>query len=290
MFVKRTYRQLFLGMTGTLFGAYLATCLYLYFYQRHLIFSPKKSIETLPNAPRFRLPYQEIWISIRKSSEHLNAWWIQAKSRSPHQGKVILYFPGRSGNKGDNLFRAEGFHQIGFSVLTIDYRGFGNSGGNFPSERQVYEDASAAWLYLTKKCHISPKNIYIYGESLGGAVAIDLAVKHPDAGGVIVQSSFTSMVAVAKKQANWLSFLPLQSIVTEKFDSLSKISKLKIPVLFLHGTGDKIVPYSMSQQLYKAAPQPKSILLIPDKGHIVIYKAGKDSYLQAIEKLVANND
>ncbi len=290
MFVRRKHRQIFLGLTGTLFSSYFATCLYLYFYQRYIIFNPKESIETLPNAPRLQLPYQEVWISIGKSSEHLNAWWIQAKLRSPHQDKVILYFPGRSGNKGDNLFRTEGFHQIGFSVLTIDYRGYGNSGGNFPSEQQVYEDALAAWLYLTKKRRISPKNIYIYGESLGGAVAIDLAVKHPEAGGVIVQSSFTSMIAVAKKQANWLSLLPLQSIVTEKFDSLSKVSKLKIPVLFLHGKADKIVPYSMSQQLYKTAPQPKSILLISDKGHIAIYKAGKDSYLKAIDKLVTIND
>jgi uncharacterized protein len=287
MLTKKRYRHLSFGIAATLIAAYCTTCLLLYRWQRYLIFDPQQSIETLPDVPGFQLPYQEIWIPIPKTRERLNAWWIEGKSgKNKLNGKVILYFPGRAGNKGDNLFRIEGLNQIGFSVLTIDYRGFGNSGGSFPSERQIYTDAAAAWQYLTQTRRISAENIYIYGESLGGAVAIELAIKHPQAAAVIVQSSFTSMVQVAKIQAVWLSWFPLRSIVTEKFDSLAKVPRLKIPVLFLHGTDDKIVPHSMSQQLYQAAPQPKSLLLIPKAGHYAIYQAGKNSYLEAIKKLV----
>jgi uncharacterized protein len=273
-------------MTGTVCCSYLAACFSLYYSQRYLIFSPKETFAILPDAPRLGLSYQEVWIPVAKSSERLNAWWIEAKSTASRKDKVILYFLGRAGNKSSGVYRAEGMHEIGLSVLAIDYRGFGNSDGNFPSEKQVYEDAEAAWQYLTKERGILPQNIYIYGESLGGAVAIDLAVKHPEAGGAIVQSSFTSMGAIAKKHAKWLSWFPLDSIVTEKFDSLSKVSKLKIPVLFLHGDKDDIVPHYMSQQLYKAAPEPKSILIIPDRNHYSINRGGKYSYLKAVRNLV----
>jgi uncharacterized protein len=286
LFARKNYRQLLLGMTGTVCFSYLATCLGLYYSQRYLIFNPKETIALLPNAPTVDTPYQEVWIPVAKSSERLNAWWIEGKPTSRLKDKVILYFLGRSGNKSSGVFRAEGFYDVGLSVLAVDYRGFGNSDGQFPSEKQVYEDALAAWHYLTKERGIPPKNIFIYGESLGGAVAVDLAVKRPDAGGVIVQSSFTSMEAIARKQARWLSWFPLRSIVTEKFDSLSKVSKLKIPVLFLHGKKDDIVPYSMSQELYQAAPEPKSILIVPNGNHYSLYQGGKYFYLTQVKKLI----
>jgi pimeloyl-ACP methyl ester carboxylesterase len=209
-------------MTGTVCCSYLAVCFSLYYSQRYLIFSPKETFSILPDAPRLGLSYQEVWIPVAKSSERLNAWWIEGKPTASRKDKVILYFLGRAGNKSSGVYRVEGMHEISLSVLAIDYRGFGNSDGSFPSEKQIYEDAEAAWQYLTKKRGILPQNIYIYGESLGGVVAIDLAVKHPEAGGAIVQSSFTSMEAIAKKHAKWLSWFPLDSIVTEKFDSLIK--------------------------------------------------------------------
>lgn len=97
------------------------------------------------------------------------------------------------------LARVSAFRQLGFSVLVFDYRGYGRSSGNFPDESQVYQDGQAAWNYLRNERNISPRQILIYGESLGGAIALDLAVKHPEAGGLIMQSSFTSMA----QTVNW---------------------------------------------------------------------------------------
>ncbi|MCC5635890.1 alpha/beta hydrolase [Nostoc sp. CHAB 5844] len=174
---------------------------------------------------------------------------------------------------------------LGFSVLVIDYRGFGKSQGKFPSESQLYQDSQIAWNYLVKTRRISPEQIVIYGESLGGAIAIDLAIKHPQANALIVQSSFTSMAEVIEHR-DFLWLFPINLLLTQKFDSLSKVRSLQIPVLFIHGTADSVVPSYMSQQLYNAAPEPKQILLVPNAEHFRIYQPGNNSYLQAMQKFL----
>ena len=146
----------------------------------------------------------------------------------------------------------------------VDYRGYGRSSGGKPTEARVYEDAESAWDYLVTQRGIAAKRIFIYGHSLGGAIAIDLAVHHADAAGVIVESSFTSMAAVADS----ISYdLPTGILIHERFDSLAKVPTLKIPLLIIHGTWDKTVPAKMGQQLFDAAPQPKTIELIEGGTH-----------------------
>ncbi len=201
--------------------------------------------------------------------------------------KVILYFCGAAGNKGyyNHVARLQGMRQLGFLVLVIDYRGFGSSQGHFPSESQLYQDSQIAWNYLVKVRSIPPEQIVIYGESLGGAIALDLAVKQPEASALIVQSSFTSM-AEEVKHRDWLWMFPVDLLLTQKFDSISKIRSLRIPVLFIHGTADSVVPSYMSQQLYDAAFEPKQILLIPKAEHFRIYQPGSNSYLQAMQKFI----
>lgn len=177
--------------------------------------------------------------------------------------------------------------QLGFSVLVIDYRGFGSSQGNFPSESQLYQDSQIAWDYLVKIRRIPPEQIIIYGESLGGVIALDLAIKQPKANALIMQSSFTSM-AEAVKYRDWLWMFPVDLLLTQKFDSISKVRSLHIPVLFIHGTADSVVPSYVSQQLYDAAPEPKQLLLIPKAGHFQIYQPGINSYLQGMQKFIEN--
>jgi uncharacterized protein len=274
---------------------YLSFCLFLYVRQCQLIFRPSEKINTLPSDPEFKLPYEDVWISL-SSQQRLHGWWIPAPSshekfvpipNEPSQilksSKVILYFAGAGGNISyyNYIARIQGLRQLGYSVLMVDYRGFGLSRGYHPSEAQLYADSQAIWNYLTKTRNVAPEQIIIYGESLGGAIAIDLALKQPHASGLIVQSSFTSMAATVK-QMDWLWLFPIDWLLTQDFNSLSKIKSLQVPVLFIHGTGDTVVPAYMSQQLYKAAPQPKQILLVPKAGHYRIYQPGKSSYLQKI--------
>ncbi|MCU0541901.1 MAG: lysophospholipase [Oscillatoriaceae cyanobacterium Prado104] len=297
-------RQLAIALVLTLAIAYISCCLFLFFRQRYLIFRPSYKISELPNSPDFKMPYREVQIPVANTGEYLHAWWVEAltdrEQFHPIQNEpakviksrmTILYLCGAGGNKSyyNNLARVQALRQLGFSVLVIDYRGFGASQGQFPREAQFYQDSQAAWDYLVKVRQIPAREIVIYGESLGGAIALDLAVKNSAAKAVIVQSSFTKMAEVVTQQ-NWMRLFPIEVILTEKFDSLKKVRSLQIPVLFIHGTADDIVPAYMSDQLYKAAPEPKQIFLIPGARHYAIYQPGNNSYLQAIEKFMKTID
>lgn len=253
-----------------------------------------------PDASDFNLPYEDIWIPISGSQARLHGWWIPAPTQDENSvlladepaniltsPKVILYLCGVGKNMGDYnyLARVSAFRQLGFSVLVFDYRGYGLSKGNFPNELQVYQDSQAAWQYLRDVRQIPPEQIFIYGESLGGAIALDLATKHPESGGLIMQSSFTSMAEAVKHRA-FLKIFPINFLLNERFDSLSKIQSLKVPVLFLHGKSDSVVPFEMSQRLYDAASEPKQLFIISGADHVRIYQPGEQSYLKAIQRFV----
>src|SRR5678815_1944211 len=120
-------------------------------------------------------------------------------------------------------------------------------------------------MCIRDRRNIPPAHIAIYGHSMGGAVAIDLASKHPDAGALITEGTLTSVIDRAR--GTWAAYLPLRLIITERFDSLSKIGSIRVPKLILHGDSDTMVPPIMARQLYDAAPEPKQIALIPGGGH-----------------------
>jgi len=298
-FRKRSKKWQLLTIVSVLGFTYISVCLFLFFRQRHFIYRPKLELSMLPSASVFNLPYKDVWIQRSGFKEQLHGWWIPAASpqarfsiilhepvqilKSP---KVMLYLCGVGNNMGDYnyLSRVAAFRQLGFSVLVFDYRGYGRSEGNFPDESQVYEDANAAWNYLRDVRHIPSKQILIYRESLGGAIALDLATKHPEASGLIMQSSFTSMLDAIKYRA-FAKIFPVDLILTERFNSISKIKSLQVPVLFMHGRDDSVVPPEMSQRLYNAAPEPKQLFLISGAEHVRIYQPGQ-SYLKAIQKFV----
>src|SRR3989454_11049701 len=141
-----------------------------------------------------------------------------------------------------------------------DYRGYGESEGPFPSEKTVYEDADAAWISLVDQRGIRPARPYIYGHSLGGAIAIELAAHHPEAAGLIVESSFPSIREMPKLRKQY-ALLPMQ-LLSQRFDSIQKVSKLRLPVLYIHGTTDEVVPYAMGEQLFRASGGRKRFIAI----------------------------
>ncbi|MEG4407444.1 alpha/beta fold hydrolase [Microcoleus sp. MON2_D5] len=204
-------------------------------------------------------------------------------------GGVVLYLHGNASNVGANVEHAYRFHRLGFSVFVMDYRGYGKSQGDFPSESQVYEDAQLAWDYLVKQRGINPNQIYLYGHSLGGAIAIDLAVRHPEAAGLIVEGSFTSTRAMVNFQKGLFWMFPIDLLLTQRFDSLSKVDRLQMPVLFIHGTADNVVPVEMSKKLFDAAPEPKQLYIVPEGGHTNVAQIGGAEYLQILSQFLGSS-
>lgn len=177
---------------------------------------------------------------------------------------------------------------MGFSVLAVDYRGFGQSRGPLPSERSVYQDALIAWEHLARLQPEASKR-FIYGHSLGGAVAVNLAheladdKQSPQAAGLIVESSFTNLGDVATAVSN--TSLPVRWLLSQEFDSLSKIGAVGVPVLIAHGRDDRYVPARFSEALFDAAREPKQLLLIDGANHNNSLRMAANSYRQALQTL-----
>ena len=206
---------------------------------------------------------------------------------------MIFYLHGARWNLTGHVRRIEQLRRFGFSVFAIDYRGFGKSDGDLPSEEMCYEDANAGWAWLARQQPDAARR-FIYGHSLGGAVAIDLAAKlaasdranraqGPQARGLIVESSFTSLPDVAAELS--FSWLPTSLILSQKFDSIEKIKAVDIPVLVVHGAGDRFIPAKFSQALYRAAPSPKKLLLIENGSHNNSMWIGDGEYQHALGDL-----
>jgi fermentation-respiration switch protein FrsA (DUF1100 family) len=227
---------------------------------------------------------EELDIPLHGAGQHINAWWWPSdRAHAP----AVLYFHGSRWNLTGQLTRISQLHEFGFSVLAIDYRGFGKSAGGVPSEESVYEDARVAWNRFTELVPDANRR-FIYGHSLGGAVAVDLAAaldRAPahageEARGLIVESSFTTLADVARALS--YSWLPTQWILSEKFDSLAKIEQVRMPVLFVHGSADRFIPARFSQALYDAARARKRLLLVDGASHNNSMRVAPDAYRDAL--------
>ncbi|MBA6131613.1 MULTISPECIES: alpha/beta hydrolase [Pseudomonas] len=224
------------------------------------------------------------------ANQSLHAWWWPARRAN---APAILYLHGVRWNLTGQLFRIEQLHAMGYSVLAVDYRGFGQSRGGLPSEATVYEDARIAWERFAQLQPDAGKRL-IFGHSLGGAVAVELARAlaaearqggaAAPARGLILESTFTSLGDVAAEVAN--TSLPVRWLLSQKFDSLGKIQDIGLPVLLVHGLDDRFVPARFSQQLYEAARQPKTLLLVPGASHNNSMSLAGPRYRQAIQALL----
>lgn len=260
---------------------YASACGYMWATQMEQVFEPTQMLQT--NPARMGMKYDALRIPSGKGADQgeLDAWWVPSDQAD---APTILYFHGNYRNIGNNLEHTQRLHNLGYNVLLADYRGFGRSSGGKPSETKVYEDAEAVWQYLVRQRGI--KSPFIYGHSLGGAIAINLAVHHADAAGLITESTFTSMQAMGEKD---YGFLPIGYLLSQRFESLKKVPDLKMPVLFIHGTWDKKVPADMGRQLYAAAPEPRKLLLIEGGEHNNSAAIGWVEYRDAVSSFVRKN-
>ena len=192
----------------------------------------------------------------------LHGWWIPAeKQRAARPAVHLLLCHGNAGSVEDRLIHARYLVDAGVDVLLFDYRGYGRSQGS-PGEEGTYRDARAARQALLARKGVDPARIFYLGESLGGAVALDLALVHPPRG-LVLQSAFTSIRDMARFHYPFIPTL----LVPDAYPNLARIRELRAPLLLLHGDADDIVPVTAGQALYAAAPEPKKLQVLPGLGH-----------------------
>ena len=289
--------------------AYIAICILLWRLQNRLMFVPSRVLDTNPGD--LQLQYKDVWLPVsagdkkvkvdRVKADRANAeglkrihgWWIDSPPSASFGGtaKVLLFLHGNAENISGNLDHASKFQKFGFSVLIVDYRGYGISDGSFsdggfPTEKSVYQDVETAWNYLVEERGISPEQIVIYGHSLGGAIAIELASHHPEADSLIIEGTFTCMRDMADYQYSYLGIFPIDLLLKNHFASMNKVGSLKMPVLFIHGQDDDVVPYWMSEALFEVASEPKQLLLVPGADHNNVASLSGEEYWQAVRRLV----
>jgi len=259
-------------LIALLFGALALPggCSWIDVKQREFIFRPVKDDWRGYSGEADR---SQIRIPVGDNGDYLAAWWMPAATAG---APALLYLHGARWNLTGSSSRIARYRQLGFSVLAIDYRGFGKSSGEMPSEEMAYEDARAAWAHL--KILAPDAQRYVYGHSLGGAVAIEVARNNPAMSGLILEATFTSIRDMAYQYA-W-GWLPVDLVLTQRFDSLEKIADVKAPTLFIHGRADRLVPHAMSEQLFAAAKSPKQLLLIDGAGHSNIAWSGAFDQVQ----------
>ena len=256
------------------------------YFEPRMVFTPsqaysswtRKGYEAVEQG-RTRALVQDVWLTTA-DGVRIHAWFMSPRGDRGRELPVVLWFHGNAGNVGRFLRVYEKVVGLSAHVFAVDYRGYGHSEGT-PSEEGVYRDADAAWDYLTRQQGIPPERIIIYGFSLGGAVAVDLAARVKP-GGLIVQSSFTSIPELAH---NHYPMVP-RWLVRTQLDSLAKISEVRCPKLFIHSTGDRLIPYDMARRLYDAAPEPKEFLVVKGAGHSQTFSKGGKKLLKAIRRLL----
>ncbi|MBE9139228.1 alpha/beta hydrolase [Nodosilinea sp. LEGE 07088] len=245
------------------------------------MYLPSATVVTTPSA--FGVDYTDVWIPVKSTDGgRLHGWWLPAKSDHP---LTILYLHGNAGNISDNLGKALELRSLGAAVLTIDYRGYGQSSGPFPSEQRLYEDAWATWQYLHHERGVAAHHLVIYGHSLGGAIGIELASHIPHLAGLVVEGSFTSMADMASR-SQYNRWFPARRLVNQKFDSLAKVQHLEMPTLYIHGVADASIPATMSKALYQATGGPKTLWLVPNADHNDLTAWAGDEFRQRLYRFL----
>lgn len=227
---------------------------------------------------------QDVWIGfaskVTGEPGKLHALWLPADHET-ERTPVLLYLHGARWNVESSAPRIERMQELGFSVLAIDYRGFGKSSPGLPSEDTAYEDARAAWDWLAQRYPKRPR--FIFGHSLGGAIAIDLASRVPDEQGTIVEATFTSIPDVAASM-KW-GWLPIGPLITQRFDALRKVARIGSPLLVVHGDHDRLIDSALGHRLFEAARGPKEFLLVKGGSHHSTMAVGMDDYRMALADL-----
>ena len=248
---------------------YLAIVSAMYFGQRKLIFRPDTTPSVLAEAG---LPdVRDVTLRTTDGLD-LRAWYLPPSSGT---APVLLYTHGNAGSLIDRAGRLSLYHSAGIGCLLVDYRGFGGNPGE-PTEEGLYTDGRAAYAWLMEN-GVAPDRLVLYGESMGSAVAVKLATEH-EAAAVILDAPFTSIVDVAAGRYPWI---PVSLLVKHRFESLSRIDRVRQPLLIMHGTEDRVVPYELGVSLFRAANEPKQFVRFDGGAHMDLYDRGALQHVTA---------
>jgi len=267
--------------------AVLAGCTTLDEQQRGWIFQP--SDRSWGASAGERGDMRDVWIEFESVTTgrpvKLHGLWLAADpnkaSWNGAKAPLLLYLHGARWNVEGSAPRIRRMQELGFSVLAIDYRGFGKSSPELPSENMAYEDVHAAWRWLAAQHPDQPR--YIFGHSLGGAFAIELASKVDDEAGTLVEGTFTSIADVVSTM-KW-GWLPLRALITQPFESVAKVAHLGAPLLVVHGANDTMILPSLGRKLYDAAKGPKAFVLVEGGSHHNTNTLGQAQYRLALAEL-----
>ncbi|MGD9867155.1 MAG: alpha/beta hydrolase [Hyphomicrobiales bacterium] len=194
----------------------------------------------------------------------LVAWWAKAPEGRP----TVLYFHGNAGNASSRGYKIKIIMESGYGVFYLNNRGYGGSQGQ-PGEAANVKDAFAAYDHLVAE-GVDPRDIFVYGESLGSGQAVKLGAEKPVAA-IGLEAPLMSTVHVGKR-TYW--FLPLGLILRDRFDNLRNVRSVKAPVVVVHGKHDEVIPLSHGEAVFAAANEPKEFVLIPDAGHSDLFNRG----------------
>ena len=229
---------------------------------------------------------QDVWIEFQSKETGAPAklhglWNAHERFENDSKAPVMLYLHGARFNVVGSAFRARRMQELGFSVLAVDYRGFGKSTNELPSETLAYEDARAAWDWLARQYPDRPR--YIFGHSLGGAIAIELAAQVSDEAGTLVEGTFTSIPDVVSSY-KW-GWLPVGPLITQRFEAIGRVKQIGSPLLVVHGSEDNTIKPELGRRLYDAATGRKSFVLVEGGSHHNTNAVGQPQYRLALAEL-----
>ncbi len=264
--------------------ALMAGCATLDEKQRVWIFQP--SDRTWSGGLSAAEGMEDVWIDFNAPATgkpvKLHGLWAANENLNQRKdAPVLLYLHGARFNVTGSAFRARRMEELGFSVLAIDYRGFGKSTNELPSEKTASEDARAAWDWLGKKYPNRPR--YIFGHSLGGAIAIELAAEVDDEAGTVVEGTFTSIADVVST-FKW-GWLPISLLITQRFEAVKRVPDIGSPLLVVHGGDDRLIQPELGRKLYEAAKGRKAFVLVEGGSHHNTNSVGQAQYAAALSSL-----
>ena len=250
--------------------AYLVILLFIYFYQRNLLYHPS---ENNYQNDEVKFNYEEVYIEVDNDIK-LKSWFI---NKDLKKFKTLLIYHGNAGDLSNRIYKLNELNKLKINILLISWRGFSGNKGS-PTEKNLYKDAEAAIKWLNKK-DVNNNQIILYGESLGTGVAVEMA-KINDFNGIILESPFTSIENSAKI---YYPYLPVKYLLKDRYDTISKINMVKSPIMIMHGEKDDVVPFSMGKILFEKANSPKHSYFTSTDDHMMEFNS---ELLEAIKNFV----
>ena len=244
------------------------------FLERTFVCFPERAHDGRPED--YGLTARDLYFMTRDRVK-LHGWLFSSDPQAP----CLLWCHGNAGNISHRLDNIARLQAAGINVFIFDYRGYGKSAGSL-SEEGFYRDGEGAWETLVRE-GVSPSRIVLFGRSLGCAMAADLATRVP-AAGLILESGFPHLGAMAKVH---YPFVFSERLLSGRFDAISRLKRIKMPVLVVHGDRDTVVPIALGRRLYEAAPEPKEWYEIKGADHNDTYLAGGDNYFRKLRETLS---